>query len=308
MPARRKRRLFKKKSRDKKPVRKVIILIFLAVLLMFGFMNFRGGFWDGDSKLSIVINKNDGDVQVATFDPTLGEITSILIPGDTQVNVARQLGERRLKNVWELGKDEGLNGQLLVETITRHFKFPVFAWADLPSEGFSKQGLAEIAKALFSSYLTNLTFGDRIKVAMFNLKVKNIDRVEIDLKDTAYLRATRLIDGEEGYVVTGRVPQRLASIFAEPIISEKQLTVAIENSSGNRILAEDLGGIVEVLGVKVAAIKSKESESFDCKILGDDEEAIRKISEIFSCSYEGVVTEGSFDLVLQIGEEFLKRF
>lgn len=309
MPARRRGSYKKKKGKAKKSSRRRIWFVVLPILalVVYGFY-LPSRNWDGKSKLSLAINNESGNVLITTFDPVLGEITNLTIPGNVEVTVARQLGKRRLKNVWRLGEDEDLSGKLLTETISRGLKFPVYNWADSPAKGFSKQNILAITKAIYLNYDTSLSLKDRIKVALFSLKVKNIDRLNFDLGDFSYLTKTRLVDGEEGYIVSGGVPQRLAAVFSDQSISEKKLRVNIINAASTRTIAEKLGEVIETLGLKVAAIESGERESFDCTIIGEETEAMEKLSNILSCDLEERPVEGNFDVQVKIGDDFAKRF
>lgn len=309
MPARKRSPYKKKKSVAKKSVWRKFWLILLPFLILTLYIFYSPSKnWNGKSKLSLAINKSDGDVLITTFDPVLGEVTNLTIPGDTQVSVARQLGKRRLKNVWPLGEDENLSGKLLTETLSRNLKFPVYNWADSPAGGFSKQNILEILKAIYLQYDTSINYKDRIRIALFSIRVKNIDRINFDLKDFSYLTKANLVDGEEGYVVTGTVPQRLTAIFSDQSISEKQLRVNIINATGARDLAESVGEVVETLGLKVAAIESIGIEPFDCQIVGEEVEAVELMSKILSCDFEEKPIEGNFDVEVKIGEDFRQRF
>ncbi len=120
-----------------------LILLFFTLLF---FLIFQSSFWDSDSKLTLVVNKKDGDVLIAVFNPVVDEVTSITIPKNTQLKVARQLGTWKAGSVWQLGENEDLEGKLLQETITYHLKLPVVAWADSPAEGFASGGLVHLVK------------------------------------------------------------------------------------------------------------------------------------------------------------------
>ena len=109
MPARKKRlRSYKARKEKKKN-----LLPFFLIILLFGALLFyilaTSAFWDGKSKLSLVIN-NQEEVIVSTFDPTNSEIINIYIPGDTEVELSRNLGKIRIKNAWAVGLNQGEEG------------------------------------------------------------------------------------------------------------------------------------------------------------------------------------------------------
>lgn len=305
MPARRKRRPRNKKKRFI-PVKSLgLILLFFALLF---FLTFQTSFWDSDSKVTLAINKKDGDVLIAVFNPVIDEVTNITIPKNTQLKVARQLGTWKAGSVWQLGENEGLEGKLLQETITYHLKLPVIAWADSPAEGFASGELMALVKAVSLPYKTNLKMGDRIKLAFFSFGIKNFKREEINLAETKLLKKTRLIDGEEGFILISGLPASILALFSDIEISQKDVSVLIRDATDKKGVPEQVGEVIEVLGAKVAAIKKEESEKLDCLVLGKDQKAVEKLAQVFSCEKGKDLPSGSFDLEIKIGEEFAKRF
>lgn len=306
MPVQKRRRKVKKKNRKKLTLR---LFVLVGVILILGFIAYaflNTAFWNGRDKVSLVINTRSGDVVISTFDPVLPELTNIVIPGNTQVEVSRQLGTWRIKSVWHLGENEGVAGALLSETITRYFKLPVIAWADEPSLGFSTGNFPQVLKSVFSSYKTNLKIGDRIKIGLFNLRVKNTKRDEINLAD-GYLKQGRLIDGGEGYVLSGSLPQKILVIFSDPLMADAGVRVAIRDGTGTAAVAGYVGGVLEVLGAKVSSVTKERPTESDCTIVGKDKRVVEKISRLFQCSTT-MDSTGNFDLEISIGSEFAKRF
>lgn len=115
-----------KKYKDSKKKKKsyliFIVVVFLTLLAFLVFFLTRARYWDGKTKLSVVINERD-NVLISTFDPTLEEVTTVKIPASTQVEVSRSLGSWKLGSVWKLGKNEKVGGRLLQETIVKNFNF-----------------------------------------------------------------------------------------------------------------------------------------------------------------------------------------
>lgn len=317
MPARNRkktRRLNNKRSKRKtRLVKTSFAIVVIITLLISLFMSSK--YWDGDNKLSIVIRENDGNVLVTTLDPASARITSILIPGNTEVELARQLGRIQLKNVWQLGRNEKLEGKLLAETVTRNFRFPVYTWGETNAKGFSESNLSSILSASIFPYKTNLKIGDRIRMGIFALSVNNKDRIKYDLTDTAYLKKTILTDGEEGHVISGSFPQNLLVVYSDIEMSRLGATVVIRDASENDFIAKNLGEVVEVLGAKIASIDSNsvsntffENSGYDCLVGGKNEKAVEKISYLFSCRINEKIKEESFDLEIIIGKAFAERY
>lgn len=308
MPAR-KRRLSRLKSKNKKRFNLKVPVVILLALSFFPIYLFKTSyFWDGKNKTSIVINQANGDIRISIFDPKLAEIINLDIPANTEVEVARRLGRIQIKNVWQLGENEGLDGRLLSETLTYHFRFPVSAWADHNANGLSEAKLGSIINAVLMPYKTNLGMGDKVRIALFSLGVKNLNRVEINLAESSYLKKTVLTSGEEGYLLGGSFPERLLIYFADSQISAVGATVLISDATSSPDTAEKLGEIIEVLGAKVAAIESEEVKDFDCDVMGKNPVVVEKVAKLFSCTETKESTRGNFDLEITIGEKFFERF
>ena len=307
MPARKKRlRSYKARKEKKKN-----LLPFFLIILLFGALLFyilaTSAFWDGKSKLSLVIN-NQEEVIVSTFDPTNSEIINIYIPGDTEVELSRNLGKIRIENAWAVGLNQGEDGVILLETVRRNFKFPVFAWADGQALGFSQTNLSALFSAVFTPYRTNLKIGDRVALAVFAIGIKNAKREDIDLRDTSYLQEARLVDGRSGYTLTGKFPQSLLIVLGDEEISSEEVTVSIVDATGDFEVSSYLTAIIEVMGAKVVSIEKNIVQAYDCEIEGTNKEIVEKIGKVFECSVSSGEANSNFDVVIKVGEDFANRF
>ncbi|MGB6839024.1 MAG: hypothetical protein WBD86_00425 [Microgenomates group bacterium] len=297
----------RRKRRSKSKSKKFLLILFFATFL-FVLVTHQTKFWRSDAKSFLLIRRSGGDIAVSIFDPKLEKVTNIIIPKNTEVTVARQLGTWKLGSVWKLGENEGLEGRLLAETIVKHFKLPVVVWADSGAEGFAGGELMGIIKAVFVPYKTNLGIGDRVKIGFFSVRIKNLKREEIDLSETNILKQVTLIDGEEGYILTGGLPNWLNALFSNPKISSAGTKVIIVDATGKTQIAEEVGEVIEVMGAKLASIKRRKAEGFDCEILGKEKEVVDEMSKLFSCRKPKNLPQGNFDLEIRIGEDFARRF
>lgn len=307
-PARRKRsRSGKKKDTNSSVFYRVFFFLFFVVLLFLVFRLTTKHF-SSESKLSVTNPREDGSVIVSTFDPSQESIKTVIIPADTEVRVARQLGTWMIKSVWKLGEDEKLGGQLLAETITKQFSIPVFVWGDTGAGGFSSSSALQIIKAAVSPYKTNLGIGDRVRLAAFSLGVKNFKREEINLSNTRVLEKTTLVDGSEGHRVAGDIPSSIAAIYSDPHMSAISAKTQIKDATSNITVAKEVGKIIEVIGLKVASIENVDvQEGLDCFVSGRSEELTITMAKLFGCERKKH-EEVNFDLTISIGEEFAKRF
>ncbi len=305
-PAQRRKRIrgFKDKSR-KKPVFRLLLLVFLLAFVFYLVLNTK--YWNSKEKLSLALVSPEGGVVVTVLDPVSGEITNISIPKNTQVEAARQLGTWKIKSIWALGVNEKLGGSLLKDTILKNFKFPVSVWANRDGAGFASGGTLKIIKAMFFPYDTNLRLGDRLRIGIFSLGVTGFKRTDIDLAKGSYLRGVRLTDGEEGYVLSGKIPKDLLVVFSDPGLARAGLKVSIKDASGDPVVAEEVAEIIEVMGAKVAAVSREPRAPSDCAVRGENFFA-KDVAKLLACKIEKASPEGSFDLELEIGERFAARF
>lgn len=306
-PARRKQKRIRKKNRtSSSSASKFMFVVFLIFAVIFLF-RFTTKFWSKDSTLSVVFPQKSGDIEIASFNPSDNSISTLVVPGETQVRVARQLGTWRIKSVWKLGENEKVVGKLLAETVTREFNVPVYAWADSTFQGFTKSDPISIIKAASFIYKTNLGLGDKAKLAFFSFGIKNFKRSEINLKDTRFLTKNLLVDGEEGYRLTSDLPTSILAEFYDAILSKGNAKIKIIDDTGNSGVAESVGKISEVVGLKVASIQKEQSSQTDCLISGSNKYAVKKLSLLFSC-VEKDLGESNFDVIMKLGTDFSKRY
>lgn len=294
-----------KKERKKYPFFRFLIPIFL-IAASFVFLKVNTSVWNGKDKVSVVYKMDGGDIAVTVLDPDLAESTVLIIPGDTQVNVARNYGTFRIKNVWQLGVDEKVGGQLLAETVTRNFLFPVFLWTSKPP-GLDSGNPLEIINFILFSGETNISVGDRVHMGLFAMKVSDFGRSSINLGESRFLGKEKLNDGESGYVLTGTISQRLTAYFSDNEIGEGSIKVNISDLTGKPGVSEKLGEILQVIGGKVVSIDKKAaSQDIDCTATGKNSEIIKKVANLFSCEIKR--GESTFDLDIEIGKKFAERF
>lgn len=276
----------KNKTRAKKSGLLKLLIPLLIFVLIFLFLKFYTRFWDGKDKVSVLSATKNGGAIVSTYDPGSDEIIDIIIPGETQVDVARELGVRKIDAIPSLGANEKIGGVLLSETIIKNFKFPVFVWQDATGK-------------------TNQALGDKFNIAVFSIGKKH---TEINLSETSYLKKTKLKDGSDGFVLNGKLPEKIAAIFADPEASKTNLKINIKDATGTFGVAKKVGEIIEVLGAKTALVTSEKPEESVCNVSGKNEKFTRKVARIFECKLDSKKLEGGFDLEIKLGQNFAKRF
>ena len=262
-------------------------------------------FWDGTNKLAVAVHDTDG-VSVLLFDPQYEEVVRIHIPVHTEVDVAYGLGIWKIETLWQLGKQQGLEGKILADTMTKYFRFPTAAWADTGAIGLSSGGLFDLYKSVFGIYASNLSLGDRVAIAWFSFNIPNAKHVDIDLSKTGYLTETTLSDGTKGYVKVEPAPAKILSLFADPQFSKTSHAIAIEDATGQGKVAKNVGQVVEVLGAKVASITDHDEEDTDCIVTGKSAVLVARVISLFSCQKGS--SDTNFDVEILLGSQFAKRF
>jgi hypothetical protein len=310
MPARRKKRIVAKRSVkiiNRHTVGLILIFLLLTALLIVVSLS-KAKYWDGSTKLHMVMPTDGGNIQFTIFDPHEKEIVNILIPGNTQVEVARQLGVWKLGSVWELGRQEKMDGKLLAATVMREFNFPVYVWADSSAEKLSETNIFLLARFILDPFKSNLNFADKLKLGVFALQVQHYNNIAIDLRNTGYLKKAVLTDGEEGYVVAGKLPKQLVAYLAYPEVSKHAPSLEIINKTGNVNVAGKAGEVVEVMGAKVAAINNENEEDIDCSVSGNNAEIVKIYGLVFNCEIDEASSTSNLDLQLMLGKRFFQRY
>ncbi len=309
-PAQRRKTLRLKRVNKEKKVKVVPLLLLFSALILILFLAFIflfKGNWDGKSKLVLVTPTKEGEILVSSFDPEEKKITTLEIPGNTQLVVSRELGSWKAKSLWQLGINEGLDGKLLSESMAINFHLPVTFWGEEKINDFATGGFFQMIRTIFLQRKTNLGLREKIRLALFSLSIGSGRREIIELGKTNYLKKVHLTDGEEGFIPSGANGGKILLSFSDTSLSQKNLKVSIKDVTGRYQEAEIVGGVVEVIGAKVASITRSGEEKLDCEVSGKDEVLIAKIVSIFSC--EKVKTqESNFDVVIKLGSGFAKRF
>lgn len=316
MPVRRKNKKVRRKSlkyKNSVPSKKrgfnykLLALVVVTVAAIFSFSLWPRS-WQKDTRLTMVIDSGKESVYVSVFSPDTKEIINVIIPASVEVEATRQLGTFRLGALWQLGVNEDVDGVILAESITKNFRFPVTQWASSDFIGFSEGELKPMIKAVFLPNKTSLKIRDRIQLFFFSLGTKEFKRKDVNLAETNAINKKMLLDGQEGYEISAKVPQSILAIFSDPDVSANSTTVIIKDYTGRYGVSDEVGEIVQVLGAKVASVSREDQKGIDCEVLGKRREDVNKIATLFSCKQLEEVPEGSFDVEIRLGEEFVRRF
>lgn len=290
MPARRKRARVKV---ARPPITKAkLVLYALTALLIAGVFILVAGLTSGKKAFTVAVSSSP-DIHIWSVDLGSGSITKIIVPAETEVELAMERGTLRAHSVWKLVESESLPGQLLADTVMRTFHTPIDFWAD---ESSFKNILSK---------KTDIPFFLKLRTILLS---KRKSPQEIKLDETSVLTRRKLTDGQEGYAVTGSLPVSLLSKFADSNISETQIAARIINETGEESYRlTDVVGVLEVLGAKVAPIAQGAQDEIDCVVTSNQDEVLERVGMVFNCEQVKAAPE-AFDVELVLGTKFLKRF
>lgn len=285
-----------------------ILIPFIIIGGVIAYVFCTSCYFGGSNRLSVAIQGKDGEIVVSTFDPVAGEVTNVHVPGNTQLTVSRQLGSWKAKSLWRLGENEKLGGSLIQESMIRNFHFPVSAWANESHMGLANGSVGSMIGSLFQIKGSNLEFGDKLRLILFSMGLGNGKRYDVNLEETAYLRKEKLVDGELGYVPTSKIPNNLLVVFGNPEYGKAGIKAGIKDMTGKLYIGQEVGSTLEVLGIKVASVEKNDKSDFDCHVVGKDKTMVAELANIFSCSKTYKDAEGNYNLVIELGERFGKRY
>ncbi len=296
------------KPKKKFNLKFVIIPGFIVTALILVFFMLAQKTWDGNSKLTVAIQKQDGTGEVVILDPSSSSITTIEIPANTVVDASHQLGTWKFGSITKLGQNENLGGDFLKNTIIKSFNFPIDDWASENFLNVISGNILKSTKAIFNNNDTNLSFIDEIRVALFSLPIGNNQRININLKNSSYLRDVRQKDGSEGLEIGETMPGNLESYLVDPFISQSNLNVLINNGSHDSSTVDTVVKTIEVLGANVSSVQNSGNNTDDCKVIGIREVAVNKIAKIFDCKVSLEKANSNFDIEVDFGTKFKERF
>ncbi len=281
------------------------IVIIVLIIMIFGIV--LQSKWDGKTKVSLVFPEDNGNVGIVVFDPGHKEMLLLTIPGNTEVSVAHNMGVWKLQSVWQLAEQNNLSGgELLAGTITKNFTTPVYFWSDVNGKNLGDSSIVSGLKAAFIMRKTNLPLADRIRLAFFANQLDNASRITYSLDETGFLQKTTLIDGATGYKLTVEKPPHVLAYFTEIETEGENLKVIIEDAGGGSQI-ETVSGILETMGMKVAAVIRKESDNLGCKVSGKAKKLTEKVSTLFSCEQVFESTEDA-DIRITLGTKFIETY
>jgi len=274
-------------------------LVISMILIMFA-VGIYLVFSETKPKYIVAVNSKS-DIKIFTLDILRSESYEFIIPGDTSVQVARDLGVIKLKNVYKLSQNETGNGEILAETIRNNFYIPVYYWSDETLNDVINGSLLAKIKSLVGFDGSNLNLKERIHILWFASIIKPYQKNTINLSDTGVIAETILTDGSQGFRVVRDMPNSLSAIFAFEGESVDEVKLS-DNSA--RSSQESLSKIAQVLGARIAFIEEGQGlNDYYCRVTGTGLRA-RELANTFSCSYFFKQAAKPFSIEIELGKKF----
>lgn len=308
-----------KQKRSPRGIFKKIIFVLCSLLFVLFVWNlynsWKNSQWISGSRITIVVGTTDP--KIYSYNPQAQKLSLIEIPAKTQITTSRGMGDWLAGSLWKLGEQEKLNGQLLSESLQKSLGLPIDGWIGEEGESLFASRKLGFASALVEAAMslgvkTNLTFFDRLQLLLHVGTVPFGGRRELDLETLGVIKAQKLADGEEGYVV---IPEKAKIAFEEirdDLVFAESKKVKVFNNSGRSGLAVDVTRIVTTLGLRVIGTGTTEEKVENCEVRGDGSQvkslSAKRLAAVLGCDIKAKDAGGPEDLELYLGEAFAERF
>lgn len=316
MPAKAVARSVRRRKTSQKRTRfplKPLVFLLLFIFIVFGtariLSSWKNRIWIPETRFTVVVAKENPTIY--SYNPQIDELLVITIPKNTEVEAAWGYGRWFVGSLWDLGFQEGLEGELLAFSLTKNFGLPIDGWISSTGEGLFKEsplGINNWVQAfVLGSAKTNLTFFDRL-----NLLAAGDGKKEIDLVQEKVLVKVRLADGLEGFDVVPEQAKAVFERFKDERVFQEGKTLAVVNTTGEKGLAAEAMRVANVLGVRTIKSENKGVEVEGCLVKTSQANfeslAVQRLVQIFRCQKEK--TDGILlgDIELILGKKFAETF
>lgn len=301
----------KNRNSSQKPKSKTSLfkILFVILIFTFGILFIYTRKKSFEKSLSVLTVLGNGDLGILVYNQNEKNVTLFVIDKNTQLNLSRNLGIIRAKGIWQLSKNEGLDETLLLETVVKNFKLPIYSWSDEHVLNLIDGNIMKAMRALLLPFDSNLTLTQKIKLFQIGLLLPASKNNTVYLKDTSYLVESTLNDGDQGYTVSEHVPNSIGILFINPEFSKKPANLMIINNSRNYGVENQLAEIFEVYGTKLVSVsRGSGGHVDDCVFYVNKRADYEPFIDVFGCTIKSNEAYNSIDLVMEIGDKFTERF
>lgn len=278
------------------------IVISLLVLVIFVATMMNSTSLD---RVAILSYKTSGEnVTVTNFDFAHDEITTYSFPNDTVVDVSRGLGEWKIQTITKLAVIEKINqGQLLQESITKHFRMPINYWYDGDLQSITEGSFLKKISLLLPTQKSNIPYKERLILTFYLFDNKTSSHLSLD--ETTYLKKISLKDGSTGFVRVEPAPQRVLAAFSDAKIVEKKMKLIIKDGTGTYRRAKEISEVLEVTGFIIVAIDEIDEWQGSCIITARNPSEFEASLSFYGCSFEKRSDIPDAEVHMKLGREFV---
>lgn len=256
---------------------------------------------------------------VLSFNKSTGEISLLLIPTDTYIDVPADFGSYRVGALWHLGRIEKRDGELLRLALRSFLGIPIDGWVGwqfkAPQLSGSKETLVkslvnQVTPVTFSggSTLTSLGPLDRLLLWFFLLRTRLETITAINLEDKGVLVQIRLSDGSPALLGSPDLVDKVSqTLYSEKLGRNEDLPIRILNAGNRTGVGAKIARLLTNVGFEVVSVANADDKSASPCILVVPSKAqkrpgIERLQELLDCQLrlsDSVQSEG----IITIGEE-----
>lgn len=316
-------------------LRPILLLIFLSVLSLVCLLfirQWRSSALPSESRATIVFGTEP--VIVASFD-SQKELTLLLIPAETYLEVTRGFGSYRVGAVWQLGELDppaGGGGELLKETTQEFLGGPIDGWIGAVGDkwqitGSEKETLAlknnltswkillkpKESLGILRNLQTNLTIFDLVKL-WFWAKNTRFDKIHfVDLEQTSALSTLILADGSTAKTFDQALLDAVSQgLFKDSQISNEHVLIEVLNGTDKPGFGQRVSRLITNLGGEVVSVANSPQKVSESQIKAEagvlQTFTSRRLGQIFNCVILAEKPKDSrADLQIIVGEEYWRK-
>jgi len=290
-----------------------------------------------NSRVTIVFASNP--IEVLSFEPD-GNLTLISIPENAYVEVPRGFGSYQIGNVWELGYQEKIQGELLRLTIQELLGAPVDGWVgqkiissqpnlksyQWKAGEFKNDLLAvknkatswavltkpQIVLSTINNLQTNLNTLDLVWL-WWQVKFTRFDKIQfVNLKETSALSKYVLADDSQVLSVSQALLDSVcAKLFKNSQFVNEHLNIEVLNGTNKQGLANRVARLITNMGGNVIYIQNSSTTFNRCQISGSSSSlqsfTARRLQTIYGCQLLANNQISQADLQITVGQDYSQR-
>ncbi len=314
---------WQKEQKEKKQKINFLVIrlwLFVICLLLLGGITFkvfqlvRRSLWNGRDRINFVLKGEE--TILASFEPNQENLSLILIPNQTLLEVCHGYGKYKVEAIPGLEKLEKREA-LLAESAQESLAVPVEGWIGMSNvkcqmSNVKEKILCEMGNQIFQKKITNFSRWDLARLWWEIKKVKAGNVEILDLGKLNVLTQSKLPDGTVVFEIDSSILDPLIQkYFSDLAFKQEGFSIEVLNGTTHLGLAEKGARILSNLGGEVVWVGNSEAGSEKC-VVGSGKNkketyTVRKIIKIFGCSWQEKKEEGKTEITVILGENYWQK-